>query len=684
MRKVLLGVVLVSSLALCLGMSAQGLPAATRAPVSNALLATLPVGQGDATAKSSPLDEGALGPTAEELAAARSVWQLMGDERYSYLIRSRDERLAIHVVNAYLDALDPEHLVFLASDVEKFRNKPMWSLAAMQGRALVAPLRIHEIYEERLAQRLAWIKQWKPSVYGPGERWVFDREDAAWPESVEAQNDAWQRYMVLQFLSSDATDPAAKVVKDQEVRLKRAASLPRAEIMEAFVNAFARSIDPHAAYMLPAAAENFALQLSLSLDGIGAVLVEKDGWVIIEEVRAGGPAAKEGSLKVGDKIVAIAQDKGDWVQAKGMRTQDAVELIRGKSGTTVRLRLGKGGDEKTLQEISLVRDRIVMTESGAKEKIIEAEGKRFGWVRLPIFYADWRHDGSPSVSASKDVAAALERLKSQHVDGVILDLRDNGGGSLNEAVSLVGLFLPPSDVVQILSADEKVVQMKSTQEQAVWTGPLVVLVNRGSASASEIAAGALQDHGRALVIGDKTFGKGTVQSVVDLDYLWGNSEPKLGQMKMTVAQFFRPSGRSTQLNGVVPDIRVPSTVGAREGEEQYENAAPAAKIPAVEGLKAPVWKSEIPQLQEYARQEFAASEDFQAWMEIQSEMVEFSKRKSYPLNVSESKTLKAHDDAWKKEIEAELKRLGISDADAPSDPVVGIAAEVAAKWLTTP
>lgn len=665
-------IVLLSSLVLCLGMTAQAVPGTPSDTVVSP----------DAPGQS--VSSKGLDPTAEELAAARSVWQLMGDERYSYLIRSRDDRLASHVVDAYLNALDPERLVFLQSDIEKFKNKPMWSLAAMQGRALVAPLRIHEIYEKRLTQRMAWLDNWEPSVYPAGERWAVSRSQSPWPASVEAQDDAWQRYMVSIFLNSEAKEPAKKVVADQKARLKRAADVPRAEIMETFVNSFAQSIDPHAAYMLPASAENLEFQLSLALDGIGAVLTEKDGWVTIEEIRAGGPAAKDGTIKVGDKIIAIAQGSGDWVDAKGLRTQDAVGLIRGKSGTTVRLRIGKAGDEKHIQDVSLVRARIVMTESGAKEKIIEADGKKFGWLRLPIFYADWRKDGSASVSATKDVEAALERLKKQNVDGVILDLRDNGGGSLTEAVSLVGLFLPPSDVVQILGADEKLVQMRSERTQAAWTGPLVVLVNRGSASASEIAAAALQDHGRALVVGDKTFGKGTVQSVIDLDYLWGNDKPTLGQMKMTVAQFFRPSGRSTQLNGVVPDIVVPSTLGTREGEERYENAAPAAKIPPVDGLKVPEWKAEIPALQEYARQQLASSEDFQSWLKIQGGFVSFSERESYPLNASESARLKKSDTAWKNKMEAELKRLGLTDAQAPSDPIVEVTAEVAAQWLSTP
>ena len=626
-----------------------------------------------------------LMPSANEIVAARTVWRLMGDEDHSYLIRSRDENLARSVAISYLDMLDPDRMIFLASDVEKFTRKPMWSLAAMQGRAMVAPLKIHQVFQERVADRQKWLVGWKPrESYPKGATWRVDREDAKWPATPEEQNTVWQHYLDSVLLSSESGATPEKIAKEQATRFRRAATLPREEVIEAFLNSYASSIDPHAAYMLPATAENFAVDINLSLDGIGALLTEREGNVFIDEIIPNGPAQKSGQIQSGDQILAIAQESGEWVDARGMRSQDAVNLIRGKSGSTVRLRLAKGGDAKHQQEVSLVRSRVILAESGAKEKIITAGGKTFGWIKLPGFYADFRQDGKGAASATKDVEAALLRLKKAGVDGVILDLRDNGGGALGEAVSLVGLFLPPSDVVQILGADEKVVHLKSERKQPVWTGPLAVLVNRGSASASEIAAAALQDHGRALVLGEKTFGKGTVQSVLNLDKLWENDTPTLGEMKMTVAQFFRPSGQSTQLNGVVPDVMIEATLGNREGEDRYKNAAPAAKIPAVSTLSQPRWKTSIPALQAYQKQVAGSSEDFQAWLRVRKDLERFTSREDYPLNADEHQARKNEEAAWKKKAESELKRLGLSGKSGEADPIVKVAAEVSAKWLDRP
>lgn len=632
-----------------------------------------------------PSKNDALMPSANEIVAARTVWRLMGDEEHSYLIRSRDENLARSVAIGYLDMLDPDRMIFLASDVEKFTRKPMWSLAAMQGRAMVAPLKIHQVFQERVEDRQKWLETWTPRTdYPKGAAWRVDREEASWPSTREEQDKAWQRYLDSLHLASESQASPEKIAKDQANRFRRAATLPRAEVIEAFLNSYASSIDPHAAYMLPATAENFAVDINLSLDGIGALLTEKEGDVFIDEIIPNGPAQKSGLVQAGDKILAIGQEKGEWIDARGMRSQDAVNLIRGKSGSTVRLRLAKGGDVTRQQEVSLVRSRVILAESGAKEKIITADGKRFGWIKLPGFYSDFRQDGKGAASATKDVEAALLRLKEARVDGVILDLRDNGGGALGEAVSLVGLFLPPSDVVQILGADEKVVQLKSERKQPVWTGPLAVLVNRGSASASEIAAAALQDHGRALVLGEKTFGKGTVQSVLNLDRMWENDTPTLGEMKMTVAQFFRPSGQSTQLNGVVPDVVIEATLGNREGEERYKNAAPAARIPAVSALPAPRWKSSIPALQAYQKQVASRSDDFQSWLRVRKSVEQFTARQDYPLNADEHRIRKNEEATWKKNAESELKRLGLSGKAEEADPVVKVAAAVSAKWLQDP
>lgn len=622
-------------------------------------------------------------PTPHEIAAARSVWQLMGDERFSFIIKNKDEVLAAKVVDSYLNILDPQRIIFLSEDVEKFKRKPMWALAAMQGRALAAPMRIHEIFEERALNRKEWLKGWAPSTnYKTGDVWEASRKEASWPNTLENQNALWQRYMDYTYLVSDSkTQSREKIVELQSERLQRVADLPRPEIIEAFINAYAQSVDPHASYMTPRNAEELMISLTHSLDGIGTILSDRDGGTYINEVVPGGPAAKSGKIAVGDRITAISDNGEEWRDVSSMRSQDVVGLIRGRAGSPIWIRLAKGGNASAVEEISLTRERIVLADAGAKEKIIQISDHSIGWIKLPGFYMDADPNSEGGVSATRDVERSLLKLKEAQVDGVVLDLRDNGGGSLSEAVDLVGLFLPPSDVVQIVGTNGQVTQMKSSQPDPVWTGPLVVLVNSGSASASEIAAGALQDHGRAIIVGEKTFGKGTVQSIIDLDKVWKNQEPVLGQMKMTVAQFFLPSGNSTQLNGVAPDVELEATLNDIEGESQYENAAPAAKIEAVKGLSRGAWSESLGALTEGAKLRASRSSNFQIWLKLREQVQAQSNRKGFPLNSDEASKMRADDEKWGQKAMEDLKSLNMDRNTTGVDPVAEVAAGVVADWI---
>lgn len=622
-------------------------------------------------------------PSQHEIAAARSVWQLMGDERFSFIIKNKDEVLATKVVNAYLNILDPQRIIFLSEDVEKFQRKPMWALAAMQGRALAAPLRIHEIFEERALNRKEWLKSWTPSTnYKTGDMWEASRKEASWPDTLAAQDAIWQRYMDYTYLVSDTnTQNQEKIVELQSERLQRVADLPRPEIIEAFINAYAQSVDPHASYMTPRNAEELMISLTHSLDGIGTILSDREGGTYISEVVPGGPAAKSGKVAVGDRITAISEDGEGWKDVSSMHYQDVVGLIRGKAGSPIWIRLAKGGNASAVEEVSLTRQRIVIADAGAKEKVIQSSDHAIGWIKLPGFYMDADPNSEGGVSAARDVEKSLIKLKEAQVEGVILDLRDNGGGSLGEAVDLVGLFMPPSDVVQIVGTNGEVTQLKSSQTTPVWTGPLVVLVNTGSASASEIAAGALQDHGRAIIVGEKTFGKGTVQSIINLDEVWKNPEPLLGQMKMTVAQFFLPSGNSTQLNGVAPDIEVEATLNNIEGEAQYENAAPAATIDAVKGLSRGAWSESLGELTEGANLRASRSTNFQVWLKLREQIQAQSNRKGFPLNSAEAIRMKTEDENWSRKAMEDLKTLNMDRNTTGVDPVAEVAAGVVADWI---
>ncbi|MGH8182918.1 MAG: carboxy terminal-processing peptidase, partial [Rhodanobacteraceae bacterium] len=361
------------------------------------------------------------------------------------------------------------------------------------------------------------------------------------------------------------------------------------DVFQTFMNSYAMAIDPHTNYFGPRASQNFDITMKLSLEGIGAVLQEHDEYTVIREVVPGGPAMKSGKLEVGDKIVGVGQGEcGPMVDVVGWRIDDVVAKIRGKKGTVVRIEIlpAEGGPDAKPKVITLVRAKVSIADQAAKKKIIDVkDGGRtikVGIIELPSFYEDFdaRRRGDPDYrSASRDVAKLLTELKQDKVSAVIVDLRDNGGGSLDEAINLSGLFIGKGPVVQVRD-NRGQVQEDDSDKKMLWTGPMAVLVNRGSASASEIFTAAIQDYGRGLIIGEQTFGKGTVQNLMSLDQLAMNSKPTLGELKMTIAEFFRVDGDSTQLHGVTPNILFPHSIGYKDyGESSYPNALPWTHIP---------------------------------------------------------------------------------------------------------
>jgi carboxyl-terminal processing protease len=361
------------------------------------------------------------------------------------------------------------------------------------------------------------------------------------------------------------------------------------DVFQTFMNAYAMSIEPHTNYLGPRASENFDIAMKLSLEGIGAVLQRDEDYTAIREIVPGGPAALSGKVKVGDRVVGVGQgEHGPIVDVVGWRLDDVVEKIRGAKDTVVRLEVlpaDTGPDGKHMT-IALTRKKVSIEEQAAKKSVIEVKAgdhtRHIGVISLPTFYQDFdarRRGDADYKSATRDVEKLLGELKKEKVDGVIVDLRNNGGGSLAEATDLTGLFIDKGPVVQVRNATGQVEEEEDPHPGMAWDGPLAVLVNRASASASEIFAAAIQDYGRGVIIGEPTFGKGTVQNLVDLDELAHNEKPEYGEVKMTIAQFFRVNGGSTQLRGVTPDISFPLTVDATEfGESSYDNALPWTSI----------------------------------------------------------------------------------------------------------
>jgi carboxyl-terminal processing protease len=388
---------------------------------------------------------------------------------------------------------------------------------------------------------------------------------------------------------------------------KRLGQIKSADAFQTYMNAYTMAIEPHTNYMGPRAAEDFDISMRLSLVGIGAVLTESDDFPTIRELVPGGPAALSGLLQIGDHIAGVAQGaSGAMTDVQGWRLDDAVQLIRGAPDSVVVLDIlpADAGPDGIHKLVTLIRKKVSLEQQAAKSSVRSVtDGKvsrRIGVITLPSFYEDFaaRQKGAKDYkSATRDVARLLDELKKDKVDGMLIDLRNNGGGSLAEAVELTGLFIGKGPVVQQRDAGGAIAVESDTDPGIAWNGPLGVLINRGSASASEIFAAAIQDYGRGLIIGEPSFGKGTVQTVIDLDRVAKNSKPQFGELKLTVAQFFRINGGTTQLRGVTPDILFPSTSGAEDfGESSFDNALPWTQIKAADYVREGDLKGLLPSL----------------------------------------------------------------------------------------
>ena len=397
----------------------------------------------------------------------------------------------------------------------------------------------------------------------------------------------------LKLAGKDAKAIADVLSKRYTAAKKQILQSKSEDAFSRYMNAFASTLEPHTNYFSPRNAENFEIEMKLSVEGIGAMLSSEDVYTKVVYLVTAGPAEKSKQLSPDDKIIGVAQGDGPITDVIGWRLDDVVDLIRGQAGTSVRLEVlpaSAGADGKT-KIVSLTREKVKLEDEAAKSSVIEVKDggktKKIGVVTLPKFYIDFaaRYQNDPNYrSTTRDVRKLLEGLKAQHVDGVVIDLRNNGGGALVEAAELTGLFIGKGPVVQERNARDKRMVLGSPDGGAIYTGPLAVLVNRFSASASEIFAGAIQDYGRGLIIGEKTFGKGTVQTIYDLNQVAQNPDDnKYGQLKYTVAKFYRVNGGSTQHKGVLPDIVLPSLFTIDEyGESSEKNALPWDQIPATD------------------------------------------------------------------------------------------------------
>jgi len=537
----------------------------------------------------------ALAPTPTQARTTGLVTRII--DKQHYLNVPLDDPLSGRIFDRYLESLDPTRSYLLAEDVAQMsRYRDRLDDALRQAR-LEPAYQIFSTFRARLAERArhALTLLDSPLDFSRDEDFRVDRRDVPWPRDRKEIDELWRQRVkndVLNLMIAGRTQQEAvqTLRRRYEALLRRAEQFNAEDVYQTFMNAYAGSIEPHTAYLSPRSSENFQIQLSLSLEGIGAALQSEDDYTVVQRVIPGGPASLNGQLVAQDRITAVGQGPhGPLVDVVGWRLDDVVDLIRGPKGSTVRLEvLPKGAPESSPRRvISLVRDRIRLEEQAAKKSIIEVFGpygapRRVGVIDVPTFYLDAsaRARGETDYrSTARDVARLLEELGQERVDGVILDLRGDGGGALTEAIDLTGLFIPTGPVVQVRDASGKIQVLEDTDASVAYSGPLAVLVDRHSASASEIVAAAIQDYGRGNVLGEPTFGKGTVQSLLDLSRFARSTPGELGQLKATVAQFFRVTGSSTQRRGVVPDVMFPTVFDpGEEGERSFSNAIPWSQV----------------------------------------------------------------------------------------------------------
>lgn len=538
-----------------------------------------------------------ISPEVQHAKATRIVSSILA--KYHYIMQQKDsgvalnDELSVKVFDSYFKALDPNKAFFIQSDVTPYlRYKSDFDDFLLRG-DLTLPFNIYTLFQQRWMQRYRFALETleKDFDFTVDESIEIDRKDAVWAESDKQASEYWRKKVKSDLLNlllagKEQKEAVDVLSKRYERAIKRMEQTHSEDVFQEYMNAFAHTLDPHTSYFSPRSAENFSIDMKLSLEGIGAVLNIEDENTKIVKLVPGGPAAKTNQLSPGDKIVGVAQGSEAFVDVIGWRLDDVVDLIRGDKGSVVRLEIqgAKSGASGKIKIVSIVRDQVKLEEQAAKSKIIEQKindkTRKIGVIDIPKFYRNFSSSSEQSSdfrSLTYDVKRLITELNEQHVEGLIIDLRNNGGGALSEASALTGLFIDKGPVVQVRGANGRV-QVEYDREQGVfYDGPLLVMVNGFSASASEIFAAAIQDYGRGLVVGNQTFGKGTVQTIEDINnYAKAVSPDKpFGQVKFTTAKFYRINGGSTQNKGVIPDIEFPSFYAQSEyGESALDYAMP--------------------------------------------------------------------------------------------------------------
>lgn len=623
-----------------------------------------------------------LKPLRQQPVAARMAAKIIEEHHYKPV--PLDDALSEKIFNAYLKSLDSEKMFFIQSDIDKLQEARTKLDDAVLNDELDLPFAMFNLYAKRAAERFAYAGDLLKTKFDfqQNESFQFQRENEPWAKSEDELRELWRKrvkndWLLLKLAGKDDGKIVETLGKRYGNFLKRLGRMKSEDAFQIFMNAYTMTVDPHTNYMAPRTTEEFDISMRLSLVGIGAVLEDKDDYTTIKELVPGSPAALSGKLQTGDRIVGVAQgDKNAMADVVGWRLDDTVALIRGPKDTVVILDVVPVGasPDSAHKLVRLVRKKISLEDQAAQKTVIplvdQGQPRKIGVITLPTFYEDFeaRRKGEKDFkSATRDVARLLGELKAEKVDAVLIDLRNNGGGSLTEAVELTGLFIGSGPVVQQRDAEGDISVSNSNNPGVVWDGPLGVLINRGSASASEIFTAAIQDYHRGLVIGETSFGKGTVQTMVNLDEIAHAPAPQLGDLKLTIAQFFRINGGTTQVRGVTPDFNLPSIADFEHfGESSFDNALPWMQIKSADYKPAPDIAGILPQLEERHNQRVAKNKDYQNLLEDVDELKQRRKKTSISLNEAERR----------KEREALQAKLKLRKPDGAKDKAGDVEADL--------
>jgi carboxyl-terminal processing protease len=615
---------------------------------------------------------------------ASTLTKLLDEAHYNHdAVRSADYA---NVVPDYMGELDGQRLFFLGTDRAKFAaeyGKNVYYNTAFLGN-INAAYEIFYVYQTRVENRIAWIFEELKKEYDftTNESYRADRAKADWPANEAAADDLWRKRLkfelVAELLNKKTPDEAkTQVRKRYERMLKNLGEIEGNDLAELYLTTIAKLYDPHSTYFSATTFEDFGIQMRLKLVGIGALLGVEDDICVVKEIVPGGPADLGKQLKPNDKIISVAEKGGEPVEILGMKLRKIVDKIRGKKGTQVSLVVqpADATDSSVRKEIVITRDTVKLNSARARAAVFDVPGtgqdpkpQKLGVITLPAFYneGDEGDTDSERSSASKDVARLIEQLKQHNIQGLVLDLRRNGGGYLTEAIELAGLFIQKGPVVQVKNYNGDITVDSDRDPKIAYTGPLAVLVDRFSASASEIVTGALQNYGRAVVVGDSsTHGKGTVQQVIEMKQIsrtLATSPQKTGAAKFTIQKYYLPSGASTQLKGVVPDIVLPSIEDYLPiGEADLPRALVWDQIPTSVFEGEPVSPKVLTPLRQASLERQSKLDEFVylrknvEWFKTRQE------QKLISVNLEERRTQKANDDAFRKEMKAEKERIAKSD-----------------------